>query len=78
MKPKKIAVTYDCGKDEFRNLETRISFVNDPILRECYIMAGTLTPKGETTGAVRMEVTPEIAKEICGIFMCEIFNNEKR
>ena len=73
MKPKKVAVTYDCGADELRNLETRISIVNEPLLREYYITAWTLKPNGETTGLVHLELTPEIFDELR-----EIFNNKKQ
>lgn len=72
MKPKKIAVMYDCGTDFLRGLETRLSITYDPIANENFISAFTLKPNGETTGIIHLELTPEIVGELQ-----EILNNKK-
>ena len=73
MKPKKIAVMYDCGKDETRNFETRISITYDPLVEENYISAFVLKPNGDTASVVHLELTPEITDELL-----EILNNKKQ
>lgn len=75
MKPKKIAVMYDCGTDFARGLETRISIAYETHENTMHksISAFTLKPDGETASVVHFELTDEVLKEIL-----EILNNKKQ
>lgn len=72
MKLKKIAVMYDCGIDEKRGLETRISITYDPHINDSgdenrFIAAFTLEPNGDIERVVRLGLTDDVVKEILEI-----------
>lgn len=70
MKPKKIAVMYDCGTDKMRGLETRISIRYDALENgeeNKFLSAFAINQDGTTASVVNLELTNEVVKEILEI-----------